>query len=146
MEIIIREIETTDYLALLPLWNNELGNRNVTAENISLYYDKIKDDDRYKTYVALLEDEVVGFVSSAQTYAVGFDGSYMQIIGIAVKEEKHNKGIGTKLIQRMEDYAREKGCYGIGVCSGLKRTDAHAFYERNGFDKGSFAFNKTLFQ
>lgn len=144
MNIIVREIEEKDYSAILSLWNNELGNKNVTIENIAPHYDRVKNDDRYKTYVALLENEVAGFISSAQTYAVGFDGSYMQIIAIAVKTEKQGKGIGTKLIQSMESYAREKGCYGIGVCSGFKRTGAHAFYERNGFYKGSYAFNKTL--
>ena len=144
MEVFIREIEEKDYIALLSLWNNELGNKNVTAENIAPHYDRVKNDDRYKTYVALLEDEAVGFISSAQSYAVGFDGSYMQIIAMAVKIEKQNKGIGTKLIRRMENYAREKSCYSIGVCSGFKRTGAHAFYERNGFDKGSYAFAKML--
>ena len=144
MEVLIREIEKKDYLTLLPLWNNELGNKHVTAENIARHYDRVKDDTLYKTYVALLENEVVGFISSSQTYAVGFDGRYMQIIAMAVKTEKQGKGIGTELIQRMESYAREQGCYCIGVCSGLKRTDAHAFYERNGFDKGSYAFAKML--
>ena len=144
MEILIREIEEKDYSAVLSLWNNELGNRNVTAENVAPHYNRVKNDERYKTYVALLEDEVVGFISSAQTYAVGFDGSYMQIIAIAVKTEKHHNGIGTKLIQNMENYAREKSCYSIGVCSGFKRTGAHIFYERNGFDKSSYAFNKML--
>ncbi|MCL2772184.1 MAG: GNAT family N-acetyltransferase [Oscillospiraceae bacterium] len=144
MEIIIREIEEKDYPALLSLWNNELGNKYVTAENIAPHCDRVKNDDRYKTYAALLEADVVGFISSAQTYAVGFDGSYMQITAMVVKTGKQNKGIGTKLIKRMEDYAREKGCYSIGVCSGFKRTGAHAFYECNGFVKGSYAFNKWL--
>jgi len=144
MEIFIREIEEKDYLALLSLWNNELGNKYVTVENIKPHYDRVKNDECYKTYLALIENEIVGFISSAQTYAVGFDGSYMQIIAMAVKTEMQNKGIGTKLIQKMERYAREKGCYSIGVCSGLKRTDAHVFYEHNKFDKSSYAFAKWL--
>jgi len=144
VEILIREIEEKDYFAILSLWNNELVSSYVTAENIAPHYDRVKNDGRYKTYAALIEDEVVGFISSAQSYAVGFDGSYMQIIAMAVKTEKHNKGIGTNLIQSMENYAREKDCYSIGVCSGLKRTDAHAFYEHNGFEKGSYAFSKWL--
>jgi len=142
MEIIIREIEEKDYPALLSLWNNELGSSYVTAGNIAPHYNRVKNDDRYKTYVALLDDEIIGFISSSQTYAVGFDGNSMQIIAMAVKTEKQNKGIGTRLIQTMENYAREKSCYSIGVCSGFKRTDAHAFYERNGLEKGSYAFSK----
>jgi len=144
MEIFVREIEEKDYPAILSLWNNELGNENVTAENIAPHYNRVKNNDSYKTYVALFEDEVVGFISSAQTYAVGFDESYMQIIALAVKTENQNKGIGTKLIQRMENYARGKSCYSIGVCSGFKRSEACQFYERRGFNKGSYAFVKML--
>ncbi|MCL2107094.1 MAG: GNAT family N-acetyltransferase [Oscillospiraceae bacterium] len=66
------------------------------------------------------------------------------ITGIAVKEENQNKGIGTQLIQRMESYAKEKSVFHIHLNSGFKRTAAHAFYERNGFDKGSYGFGKTL--
>ena len=144
MEIVIREIEEKDYPALLSIWNKELGNINVTAENIKPHYERVKNDIRYKTYVECLEDEVVGFISSAQTYAVGFDGSAMQIIGIAVKTEKQNKGIGSKLIQSMENYEREVNCYSVGLCSGFKRTDAHAFYEHMGYTKGSYAFVKMI--
>ena len=59
MDIIIREIEERDYLALLPIWNNELGSQAVTADNIARHYDRVKDDERYKTFVALIEDNVV---------------------------------------------------------------------------------------
>ena len=144
MEIIIREVEIKDYPALLSLWNNELGFNYVTIDNIAPHYNRVKDDARYKTYVALLKEEVVGFVSSAQTYAVGYDGSSMQIIALAVKTDKQNQGIGSQLIRRMESYAIEENCYCIGLCSGFKRADAHAFYERKGFEKGSYAFVKML--
>lgn len=143
VKVIIREIEEKDYLALLPLWNNELGNP-VNADNTALHYDRIKDDERYKTFVALIEDEVVGFVSSVQSFAIGFEGSFMQITGIAVKKEMQHKGIGTKLLLHMKDYARANGVYNIGLNSGYKRTAAHAFYQRNGYSSGNWCFGKML--
>ena len=142
MEVFIREIEERDYLALLPLWSQFGG--YATAENIGPHYDRIKNDDRYKTFVALVEDEVAGFITSVQYYGIGLEGCYMIIIGIAVKEERQNRGIGTKLIQHMENYAREKGVFNIYLNSDLKRTAAHAFYERNGYGKGSYGFGKTI--
>jgi len=144
MEVVIRELNENDYPAILSLWNNELGNNHVTNNNIAPHYDRVKNDKLFKTYVALFENIVVGFISSAQTYAVGFDGRYMQIIAMAVKTECQNKKIGTKLIRQMENYAKEMGCYSIGLCSGFKRTAAHAFYERNGYEKGSYAFTKMI--
>jgi GNAT superfamily N-acetyltransferase len=145
MEIVIREIEEKDYLSLLPLWNNELGNRKVTVDNIAPHYNRVKDDERYKTFVALAEDKVVGFVSSTQILAVGYEGSHMQIIGIVVKKEIQNRGVGTKLIKYMENYARTIGVYGIGLNSGVKRIDAHAFYRRNGYSSDdNLCFGKML--
>jgi len=142
MEIFIREIEENDYLSLLPLWS-EFGGY-ATAENIAPHYARIQNDERYKTFVALFEDEVVGFITSVQHYIIGIEGSHMIIIGISVKREGQGKGVGTKLIQRMESYAREKGVFSIHLNSGFKRTDAHAFYERNGYSKGSYGFGKII--
>ena len=144
MEIFIREIDENDYPALLTLWQNELGSKYVTAENIAPHYERVKDDERYKTYVACTEGAVIGFISSVQSYGVGCDGENLQIIAMAVKEEYQNKGVGKKLIQRLEDYARENNFFSIGVCSGFKRTAAHIFYEHSGFEKGSYAFSKIL--
>jgi len=142
MKVIIREIQEKDYLLLLPLWNQFGGYAN--AENIAPHYARIRDNECYKTFVALIEDEVVGFISSVQWYGIGIEGSYMMITGIAVREENRNKGIGTLLIQHMESYAKEKGTFHIHLNSGFNRTAAHAFYESNGFDKGSYGFGKTI--
>lgn len=145
MEIVIREIEEKDYLALLPIWNNELNSQVVTADNIARHYDRVKDDERYKTFVALIEDDVVGFVASVQSFAVGFEGCFMQIIAFAVKKEAQKKGIGSKLLQKMEDYARSCGVYNIGLNTGVKRVDAHACYIRNGYTTGgNLNFGKML--
>ena len=145
MEVLIREIEEKDYLALLPLWNNDLGSHVVTAENIARHYDRVKNNEYYKTFVAIAGDEVVGFVSSVRILAVGFEGCAMQIIGIAVKKEHHNKGIGKKLMQEMEGLARAMGVYNIGLNTGVKRTDAHAFYKRCGYTTGgNLNFGKML--
>jgi len=142
MEIIIREIEEKDYIALLPLWSQFGG--YATADNITPHLNRIKEDENYKSFVALADDEVVGFITSVQWYGIGIEGSYMMITGIAVKEEYQKKGIGTKLIQRMESYARKIKVFHIHLNSDIKRASAHAFYEHNGYAKGSYGFGKTI--
>ena len=131
MEVCIREIGKKDYPAVLSLWNDEIGNKWVTAQNIAPHYDRVKNDDNYKTFVAVVDNDVVGFVACVQTYAVGFEEQQMPITGIAVKSDKHNKGVGTKLIQFIEKYARNKGIGSIYLCCGVQRTKAHAFDKRN---------------
>ena len=144
MEITIRVIVEKDYLALLPLWKNELGNRLVNAENIVHHYDRIKNDERYKTFVASADDKIVGFVSSVQSYGVGLEIGFMHITALAVQKENQNKGIGTKLLKHMEDYAKAKGIHSIILKCSVNSTDAHAFYQRNGYAKDAWCFDKCL--
>jgi PhnO protein len=70
MDIEIREIKENDYSEIVLLWNNELGSRTVTAENISERFERMNNDDNYKTFVALLENKVVGCITMVQTMAL----------------------------------------------------------------------------
>ena len=140
----IREIEEKDYVAVLSLWNNELGNSRATTENIAPHYNRMKGDDRYKTFVALLDGKVVGLVTSVWSYAVGFDVGFMHITGIAVSKDAQGAGVGAKLLAHMEGYAKSIGIDTMLLACGVKRTDAHAFYERNGYSKDSWCFDKSL--
>jgi GNAT superfamily N-acetyltransferase len=54
------------------------------------------------------------------------------------------KGIGTKLLEHIEKYGKEKGVEYITLNTGLQRTAAHAFYERNGYSSGNYNFGKKL--
>jgi len=46
-------------------------------------------------------------------------------------------GIGRKLLEAAVAYAKTQGCYKVTLQSGIKRTDAHKFYESMGFDGSS---------
>jgi GNAT superfamily N-acetyltransferase len=144
MEVIIREIKVSDYLEVALLWVNVLEYRNVNFENFSSTMDKMNKDGNYKTFVALFSNKVVGFITTVQALAVGFEVGYLKIDGLAVHEEHQSKGIGTKLLKYVEDYSKEKGLSRIILCSGFKRTNAHTFYEHNGYDKVSYCFDKVL--
>ncbi len=143
MGICIREIEECDYLGVLSLGNKELG-CNHSIDDYKIHYNRVKDDERYKTYVALDNGEVVGFVSSVYSYEIGKEVGFMHIVALAVINEKQNQGIGTKLLEHMENYAKEIGISSIVLNSGVQRTDAHEFYQHKGYGKNSWCFNKKL--
>ena len=144
MEIMIREIQEYDYSEVLSLWNNEIGNRKVNEANIATAYERMSRNDDYKTFVAVWENKVVGFITTVQILAVGLPEGYLKINGLAVKGEYQGKGIGTKLLQYVERMAYEKELSFILLSSGVKRIKAHAFYEHNNYDKDSFCFDKVL--
>lgn len=144
MNITVREILPVDYPMVLSLWNNELGNQHVTSDNIAATYEKMKENDAYRTFVALLDDDVVGFITTVQVLAAGFQVGYLKINGLAVRSEYQGKGIGTALIRHVEAFASQKGISNIGVASGFQRVKAHAFYEKSGYEKGSYCFSKNI--
>ncbi|MGI6746502.1 MAG: GNAT family N-acetyltransferase [Acutalibacteraceae bacterium] len=143
MEINIREIDENDYHGVLSIGNKELG-CNHSIEDYKIYYNRVKKDERYKTFVALEKEEVVGFITSVYSFEIGKKVGFMHIVGLAVKNEKQNQGIGTKLLEHMENYAKEKGISSIVLNSGVQRTAAHAFYQCNEYGKNSWCFNKKL--
>ncbi|WP_413372928.1 GNAT family N-acetyltransferase [Paenibacillus taichungensis] len=144
MEIKIREIVANDYTEVVFLWNDLLEIRNVNDENFRVTTEKMNEDGNYKTFVALFENDVVGFVTVVQALAIGVSIGYLHIQALAVKKEFQHRGIGTKLLRHTENYAKELGISSIILCSGFKRTDAHAFYEHNGYDKDSYCFDKII--
>jgi len=142
IKVFIREVEETDYQSLLPLWHQFA--KTAVMDDLINHFERIKDDENYKTFVALYEDRVVGFIASVRYYGVGIENSYMIITGSAVSMSAHNRGVGTKLLQHLERYAKESEVFSIYLNSELNHTEAHAFYEHNGFFKHSFGFGKTL--
>ena len=75
---------------------------------------------------------------------VGFEEQFMQINGIAVKMINTIKALERRLDWFIEKYAQDKGVVNIYLCCGVQRTNAHAFYKRNGYDNHSWCFGKKL--
>ena len=143
MQIIIRELDKKDYPDIVLLRNNELGG-NITLEELSAKMDIMNKNEYYKTFVALYENNVVGFISTIIVLAVEFPIGYLRIDGLAVNKNIQSKGIGTKLLVYAENYAKEKGITASSLNSNFKRTDAHTFYEYNGYTKHAYYFVKGI--
>lgn len=144
MEIDIREMRECDYGQVTALWNQELGNRGVNEENLAACYEKMRRDDNYRTFVATADGETVGFITIVQVMAAGDPVGYLKVNGLAVRKEWQRRGIGAKLASYAETYAAGKGLSWMILNSGFQRTGAHAFYERQGYDKLSYCFTKRI--
>ena len=144
MDITIRPIEPIDYPAVLALWREVIGNKNVTGENIAPYYAKEKLDDNHMTFVAVADGQTVGFATVVQAMSIGMEVGYLKLNGIAVLPAWQNKGIGSQLLAHVEQYAQSRGLSSVGLATGFQRKDAHRFYERHGYKTGSFAYFKNF--
>lgn len=144
MKVMIREIESKDYISVAALWRDVLGLLSVTDENAVKTYEKMKDDNRYCTFVADVDGSVVGLVTTVETLAIDHPNGYIKVNGLAVLPEFQHHGIGKMLMERVEKLASERNISLIGLASGFQRTNAHEFYEHLGYQKLSFWFRKKI--
>jgi (aminoalkyl)phosphonate N-acetyltransferase len=85
LDIEIREMKAVDYPKVVLLWSSELGG-NVNLEQFTSRIERMNKNNDYKTFVALLDNEVVGFITTVQTMALEFEIGYLKINGLAVQK------------------------------------------------------------
>ncbi|MEK7581252.1 MAG: GNAT family N-acetyltransferase [Patescibacteria group bacterium] len=101
-------------------------------------------DDTCDVLVAKTNDQVM---ATAVLYYVAVairNSHYALLEGLVVDKSQRGKGVGTEFFKKCIETAKEKGCYKIIFTSGSDRTDAHKFYEKNGFVKWGLEFRMDL--
>jgi len=144
MTYIIRTIEENDYKYIAYIIRDDLGYENSSDENVKIRLNAIREHKDYITYVATYENKVVGFIGLIRGNAYEFDGEYLRVAALAVKKEYQDKGIGSKLLEEAEVYARRIEAVTIVLNSGIQRESAHKFYEKRGYVKKGYSFKKAI--
>jgi GNAT superfamily N-acetyltransferase len=88
-------------------------------------------------FVAQLGDEVAGEVVGwlhAYRCAGLLAPPYAEIGGLVVGEAHRGRGIGRRLMEEAEAWARQHGCQQVRLRSNKVRVEAHRFYERIGYE------------
>ena len=125
----IREIEERDISQCIKIvpqiepWVT-LG---ATPEKMDAYFRKLLN--REEGFVALLDEEVVGFITIKRGFLYG-----CYIRRLAVKEGYRRKGIGRQIMQFIEDYAFVRHP-NVFLCVSSFNTGAQKFYEDLGYQK-----------
>jgi len=94
--------------------------------------------------VAEQDGSVVGFLSFDSEPAFHREGRIGTITAMCVDENARGKGIGRKLIEQAEDFAKESGCIRVAVASGLQRHETHRFYLDLGYEEKTKRFVKDI--
>jgi GNAT superfamily N-acetyltransferase len=88
--------------------------------------------------------EVAGLIATHVVPRIEDDAPSCRIIGIVVAKRHRRAGVATALMAAAEAEARAHGARRLDLSSGDHRADAHAFYERAGFERRAQAFIKHL--
>ena len=107
---------------------------------------KILTMDQHALFVAEVDSTVVGWAHIYIAEILEAENSYVEINGLVVDESLRGHGIGKALIERSEEWARKRDIVDIRVRSSIKRTEAHGFYKKLGFEivKTQHRFAKKL--
>jgi (aminoalkyl)phosphonate N-acetyltransferase len=96
-------------------------------------------------WLAIDNDLAVGYGSCHGQWLLHHCGKVGEIQEMFVAKGYRDKGIGKLLLDTIRQMAIDEGYTHIEVTSNNKRTEAHRFYESNGYTKSHFKFtDKTL--
>jgi GNAT superfamily N-acetyltransferase len=149
METRIREAEVGEEEQILPLWEwlfappgekpdawePEHARKAITEAIVS------------PGSAILVADEggrLVGFCTAYLDFDSVRFGRRCWVEDLAVDPERRSRGIGAALLDAAKEWARGAGASHLELDSGLARTDAHRFYEREGAVGQSYSFHWPL--
>ena len=131
-EVIVREAKLSDAQFITEL-NDQLGYPS-TIEGVKERLTEMLNSDSHKIFVAEIENEkVVGWIHVFGTIRLE-SSRFAELGGLIVSSEMRGKKIGEKLVDKAEEWAKEKGYKKIRVRCQVKREKAHRFYERTGYN------------
>lgn len=135
---IIRYIQNHELKELLDLYKHLNKDDPTIVEDAELksLWEEILEDKGQHYLVAEVDGKLVSscvmvviknLTRSAKPYAL--------IENVVTHPDYRNKGIGTRLLKRAQEIAKEKSCYKIMLLTG--REKAISFYENAGFERNS---------
>lgn len=106
--------------------------------------ERIIDHASAAVYVYEMNSHIVGFIAIDIALQIGLEGDILRINYLAVDPKYRNQGIGKELEEYVNAIAVQKNCDRIEVHCHERRTQAHAFYERQGYTESPKYFIKAI--
>ena len=135
-------MQDADQLAIL---NGQLGYPSHPDQVRARLEILLADPDQSIFVADQFEKGVVGWVHVYKQALLESDLS-AEIGGLVVDQDCRRLGIGEKLMEAAETWARQNGCPSLHLRSNIIRTGAHAFYRRLGYEinKTQYSFIKRI--
>jgi GNAT superfamily N-acetyltransferase len=149
--VVVRPATEGDLPRVVELFASEEGNELDQHPAPSLepcYRDAfgaIQSDPNNTLVVAEVAGRVVGVLQLTIIQYVAYRGGRVALVeAVFVDQEYRRRGIGESLMRWAIDRAKDGGCFRIQLTSNKRRTAAHAFYARLGFEPSHEGFKLPL--
>jgi GNAT superfamily N-acetyltransferase len=140
--ISIRPTQPSDLPAIAALLG-ELG-YPASVDDLPSRLERLQHDGHSGAYVATRDPDVVG-LATVHTFAVVHAATPVALLtSLVVAESARGQGVGRRLVDAAETWAREKGCARIIVTTAEHRSGAHAFYQSLGWEYTGRRYAKVL--
>ena len=142
-QVVVRPLTTGDAPAVAELCG-QLGYPG-TAEQLAQRIQRSNHSEDRSIFGALLYGEFAGWIDATVERHLQSE-DIVVIGGLVVRESVRGRGLGKRLCEAVEQWARERGFQRVRVRSQIKRDDAHRFYLQNQYRqvKTSLVFEKNL--
>ena len=107
---------------------------------------RLSEFERRPDHVVLVVENdggVIAVASGFVTPVLHRPGVTGRISVMVVAESARGTGVGRRLLDAMEEALVARGATRLELTSNLKRTDAHAFYEKRGWTRQGLRFEKS---
>lgn len=102
------------------------------------------DANHCDVIVAKQNSKIIGSATLLYLPIPAYGRPYAFLEGLVVDKNSRKKGVGTALLTKLVELAKEKGCYKVVGTSRFNSEDVHKFYEKLGFKKWGWEFRMDL--
>jgi N-acetylglutamate synthase-like GNAT family acetyltransferase len=143
MTISIRVAQISDAERIADL-TSQLG-YEVDMTTVIQRLSRILSRSDHQFMIAELDGRLRGWVHAAISEYIESE-RFVTIGGLVVDKYHRKQGIGRRLMEQIEAWAREQGCSIVRLWSSSTRTSSHKFYEGLGYTniKTQYSFIKSL--
>lgn len=116
------------------------------ADEVESIAKRMEENQRtgYKIFVAEFSQQIAGFIALHTYTQLHISGLVGRVMTFCVDETLQGQGIGSQLLQQAEAYFNDQQCVKIELNCNKRRTEAHKFYAKHGYQQTSLHFVKKL--
>lgn len=119
---------------------------DTTLEEMEERFKVIYSHPDYKTFIASVNNKVVGMTGTMQSHFYEQNGKCVRILALVASRSSRQTGIGKTLIDAVESWAKQIGATSVLLnCSIREERDrAHEFYNKRGYTVRSLGYIKRV--
>ncbi|MEM2806701.1 MAG: GNAT family N-acetyltransferase [Candidatus Bathyarchaeia archaeon] len=139
----VRRADENDAPELVLLAKDFLRGASNDEERLSILKSSLKNPD-YELWLAEIDGDIVGFIDLWTIHDFCHGGKLTYIQNLYVAPKYRRLGVGSRLLQKIVERAKEKGALEIHVVTGFDNEPAIRLYKKHGLEKESLQLEKEF--